>query len=176
MKLGCVLVILVVAGVADADFSDNQFVQTPRILSKLIAAAEAFGDPFKSEIRDDEGHPYAYYLKAASYVGNCHARFGQVHVATFFFIRSGWKDGGPTPPAHGHSFIVFFDGSLGVRSYWRVDMPIETRRLRFEGSALLLDEEPVFDYAHPQGPPMQGLIDGQPHVIIDGKPQRIPVW
>ena len=171
-----VLALLVIAAAAHGEYSDNQFVSSPRILPRLIAAAEKYGDPFRPEIRDDGGKPYAYYLKEATYVGNCHAPFGQVHVASFWFIRSGVKDGGPTPPAHGHAFVAFFDGTLRLRRYWPVDSPIQGWRLRFEGSALLLDEKPIFDFARGERQEGIGVIDGKPNLIVDGKPQLIPTW
>jgi hypothetical protein len=98
-----------------------------------------------------------------------------VHVATFFFIRSGPQGGGATPPAHGHSFVGFFDQSLRMRVYWRVDMPIEGWRLRFEGTTLLLDDRPIFDYARRQED-KELLIDGKRYVLAEGKPQPIPTW
>jgi hypothetical protein len=170
-----VLALLVIATAARGEYSDNQFVSSPDLLPRLIAAAEKYGDPFKPGIRDHEGRPYAYYLKEATYVGNCHAPFGQVHVVSFFFIRSGMKDGGPTPPSHGHSFVAFFDGTLRLRRYWPVDLPIQGR-LRFEGSTLLLDEKAIFDFARGEKQEGVGVIDGQPHLVVDGKPQIVPTW
>jgi hypothetical protein len=172
MRIARVLPILLIATAAPGAFSDDQFVSAPHILSQLISAAEQQGDPFKPAVRHDEGETYAYYLKEARYVGNCRAPFGTVHVATFYFIRSGSKDGGATPPAHGHSFVAFFDGTPRLRRFWSVDLPIEGFwRLRFEGSLLLMDEQAVFDFAHAKIP-----VDGPQEVIFDGKPQPMPTW
>lgn len=161
------LAMLVLTTGARAEFSDDQYVSSPRILSQLIAAAEAHGQPFRSETRDEDGHRHAYYLREARYVGSCDARFGRVHVASFFFVRSGWKGGGATPPSQGQSFVAFFDASPRLRAYWRVDEPTEGSRLRFDGTRLLLDEQPIFDFAREQG---------AGEILVDGKTQPAPVW
>jgi hypothetical protein len=172
MRIARVLPMLFIATAARGAFSDNQFISTPHILLQLITAAEQHGDPFKPAVRHDGIETYAYYLKEVRYVGNCRAPFGPVHVATFFFIRSGLKDGGETPPAHGHSFVAFFDGTPRLRRYWSVDLPIEGLwRMRFEGSVLLMDEQPVFDFAHTKIP-----VDGSHEIIFDGKQQPMPIW
>jgi hypothetical protein len=158
---------LLVASVAEPPFSDNQFVDSPRILPQLIAAAEAYGQPFEPGAHDDDGHRYVYYLRSATYVGNCVAAFGRVHVASFFFIRSAPKDARGTPSAHGHSFVAFFDASPRLRGYWNVDLPIEGRRLSFEGTVLSLDGERLFDCAR---------LPNERNIVVDGKVQRIPAW
>ncbi len=167
-QVPAVLPLLLIATAARGGFSDNQFVAAPHMLSQLIRTAEQYGDPFKPAIRDDGGRAYAYYLKEARYVGQCQAPFGTVHVATFVFIRSGWKDGGQVPPAHGQAFVAFFDGSLRLRRFWRVDLPIEGFwGMRFDGSVLLMDERRVFDFAQ---------VDGPHEAIFDGQLQPRPTW
>lgn len=171
MRMAQGLPILLVATAALGAFSDNQFTSKLHILSQLISVAEQHGDPFKPAVRNDGGRAYAYYLKDAHYVGSCQAPFGTVHVATFLFIRTGWKDGGETPPAHGHTFVAFFDGTPRLRRFWRVDLPIEGFwSMRFEGPRLLMDDRLVFDFA-------QTIPADRPHeVIFDGHLQPMPIW
>jgi hypothetical protein len=162
----CLVAVLAVATIARADFSVDRFPDSPRILPELIAAAERYGDPFAPGLRRDDDREFAYYLRDASYVGSCKAPFDRVHLASFLFVRSGYRSS-PTPPASGQSFLVFFDGSRRVRGFWRIDEYLDAGRLHFEGTALLLDDGRVFDYAH--------LPDSRT-VLLDGKPQTVPTW
>jgi len=144
---------------AYADFSDDHVPDRPDILAKLIASAQASGEPLASSTSESG----AYYLQNAEYIGSCDASFGRVHVAQLFYIRSAAK--GTKLPSRGQSYIVFFDAALQVRSHWYLDMP--RSGFVFEGTKFLLGQKELFDFANPPK---------RPSVIVDGKSQTIPIW
>jgi len=145
---------------AYADFSDDQYPQRPDILPRLIAAAEAHGSPFTSATKEN----YVYYLRNAEYIGSCEAPFGRVHAAQFFYIRSGHK-GSQTPPARGHTFVLFFDRDFHLRGYWDLDLPLVG--LAFEGTKFLYGKEVIMDFAPP---PRMGTVG------LDGNVYSAPTW
>lgn len=154
--LACVLVRVTAA---HGEFSTDQYPQRPDILERLIAAAEASGDPLAPGVRKDT----TYYLRRAEYVGSCEAPFGRVHVAQFFYTRSARQ--GSTAPARGHGYVLFFDASLRLRGRWDLDQPLSG--LAVDGTRLRLGQRTVVDFARPPD---------RDSVIVDGKPQAVPRW
>ncbi len=124
---------------AHADFSDDGVPVVPDVLTRIIAGAEASGEPLHSNVT--EGEADVYYLRSAEYVGECIAPFGTVHIAQLFYIRSGVR-GQQTPPPRGHTFLVFYDADFRVRGYWRDP----GGPFRVEGSKLIEGEKVLFDY------------------------------
>jgi hypothetical protein len=153
------LLLFVLASAARAEFSDDQFPQQPDILARLIASAQASGGSLASSASENT----AYYLRRAEYIGSCEAPFGRVHAVEFFFTRSTAK--GSKSPVRGHTFVLFFDVSLKLRTRWDLDMPLPG--LAFEHTKLLLGEDTLFDFARP---PASGAV------IVGGKPQEVPRW
>lgn len=129
----------------------------PTALARMIVAAEAYGDPLAP--RTDRGYTYA--LRSAEFVGRCRAVFGTVQVARFFYVRSGDRD--ENPPPHGHSFVLFFDGSYRLRTYWELDAPLDG--LCLDRTILRCGEEALFDFVNP--PPLDTIL-------VAGKPQSAP--
>lgn len=131
---------LLVSALAAGGAADEPAPGTPDVLRRIIAATEASGEPLRSESRPDE--PSTYYLRSAEYLGACAAPFGTVHLAKLFFIRSG-NPGQATPPARGHTFLVFLDANFRVRGFWRdAEGDFHPR-----GSMLFDGDKLVFDYA-----------------------------
>jgi hypothetical protein len=154
-----ILGLLFSASVTMADFADDQYVEHPDVLTRIIAAAEKNDSQFHSST---DGH-ISYYLRRAEYIGPCAAPFGTVHVARLFYIRSAPK--GSKSPARGHTFIVFLDGEFAIRSHWTVDYDLG--RLSVKGSKLSLDGKELFDYAH---------LPASGYVAVDGAIQLTPQW
>ncbi len=161
---------LALLSIARADFSDDRVPASPDILSCVIAAADRHGDPLRSH-----GDALsAYYLCSARYVGECRASFGIVHLAVLGFTRSAER--GSRHPARGHSFVVFLDESLAVRSFWRTDFDDAALSLR-DGSKIYYGGQPTFDYANLPKPTKLPNEDSEsPHVVIDGQLFVIPTW
>lgn len=159
-----IILLLGIATVAHADFSNDGVPVAPDILARIIAGAERSGEPLKSKAT--KGEFTVYYLRKAEYVGECDTPFGTVHIAQLFFIRSGVR-GQQTPPPRGHTFLVFYDSEFRVRGYWRD--PGDPYRI--DGSKLLLGDEVLFDYA--KLPKHINEVHGTwPHPPIWEHPQR----
>jgi hypothetical protein len=155
---------------ARADFSDDQVPTTPDILSRVIAAADRSGNP----LRSSGDARSAYYLRTARYVGECRASFGTVHLAALEFTRSTGR--GSNNPARGHSFLVFLDESLAVRSHWRADFDCSALSVR-EGSKVYYGDNVAFDYANlPKPTKLPDEDSPSSHVVIDGQLFAIPSW
>jgi hypothetical protein len=157
MKIALLFLLLLTS--AHAEFSDDQFPQSPGILSRIIAAAQAYGDPLSSRSEDK----MAYYLRSAEYIGSCEAPFGRVHAARLFYIHSAPQS--TKLPARGHTYIVFLDASLHVRGNWEVDAG--SGHFSFKGTKFCLDNTVLFDYAH---------LPERAGVVMDGQPVSIPRW
>ena len=136
------LLFLTLVAVARADFSDDQLPTTPDILARIISGAERSGSPLRSKAT--KGEPDVYYLRSAEYIGECAAPFGSVHIARLFFIRSGVR-GQATPPARGHTFLVFYDAQFRVRGLWR---DADQGHFSIRGTKLFDGDNELFDYAH----------------------------
>jgi hypothetical protein len=154
-----ILALLISASVSWAEFSEDQYAEPPDVLSRITAATEREGSQFRSS---SDGH-ISYYLRRAEYIGSCEAPFGTVHIARLFYIRSAPK--GSKSPARGHTFIVFLDREFAIRSHWTVDHTLG--QLSVSGSKLSLDNEELFDYAHP---PASGRLS------VGGAVQPLPQW
>lgn len=161
---------LALLSIVRADFSDDRVPASPDILSLIIAAADRYGDPLQSH-GDTRS---VYYLCAARYIGECRASFGTVHLAVLNFTRSAERDS--KQPARGHSFLVFLDESLALRSFWRTGFDDSALSVR-DGSKVFFGDTAVFDYA---GLPKATKVtdDDSPsrHVVIDGQVYSIPTW
>ena len=72
-----ILVLLILVTASMAGFSDDQYVEQPDVLTRIMAAAEQDGSQFRSST---DGRS-AYYLRSAEYIGPCKAPFGPVHIA-----------------------------------------------------------------------------------------------
>jgi hypothetical protein len=164
------ILFLAFLSIARADFSDDRVPASPDILSRIIAAADRHGDPLHSH-GDARS---AYYLCTAQYVGECRASFGTVHLAALGFTRSAER--GSKHPARGHSFLVFLDESLAIRSFWRTDFDCSALSVR-DGSKIYFGDQVAFDYANLPKPtklPDEDLASS--HVVIDGQLFSIPTW
>ena len=143
-----------------ADFSDDQFPQRADILPRIITAAKERGYPLASYHRAHE----AYYLRSSEYVGALEAPFGTVHVArlVFTWARKRRRDDGL--PAN-LAFLLFLDRDLDIRVRWNI--PTTLGRLSTNGTKLMLEAAPLFDYAHfnPSDP-----------IRIETGVQVIPQW
>lgn len=136
-----ILLLLLCATTAHADFSADAVPIAPDILTRLIAGAECSGHPLQSHV--NEGESTVYFLRRAEYIGECPAPFGTVHIARLFYIRSGTR-AHPAPPPRGHSFVVFYDSKFRVRGHWRDP----GGPYRISGTKLLEGDREIFDYAH----------------------------
>ncbi len=158
-----------------ADFSSDAYPTSVSILPELISAAERSERDFLTPHVDvNNGHPMAYYVRSASYIGQCQAPFGLVHILAINYIRSASKDSRNLP--RGHPFVLFFDKSLKLQSSWRVNFDSSDLSLR-EGNKLYFGDELVFDYAVlPKPSKLPGEADAEPHAFIDGEVFTIPTW
>jgi len=156
------LLLLLSASVAYADFADDGVPQLPDILMRLIEGAEKGNNPLSSYSSKDNS--YAYYLRNAEYIGYCKAPFGGVHIARPFFIRSGVR-GQKTPPPRGHTFIVFYDDNFTSRARWEVDHDLKV--LSTSQSAVLYEGRLLFDFASP--PKIRSIA-------LEGNIHEIPKW
>ena len=164
--------------IARADSAIEAYPPSPHLLGQLIAAAERFGEPLKSQTYVQNRREYTYFLQGVSYLGSIKAPFGLVHLAEFDYVRSnarGEKRFGSSRP---HEFLVFFDQDFKARGCWRIDDIAEKFSVGDEadGTKVFLGKEVVFDYAHL--PPVKPGEDDQEHpsVEIDGRLAKIPVW
>ena len=116
----------------------------------------------------------AYYVRSASYIGQCEAAFGTVHILAIHYTRSAPKDS--RNPPRGHSFVLFFDHALKLRASWRVDFDTSALSLR-DGSKLFFGDTAAFDYAHlPKPTKLPDEDVPSSRVIIDGQLFAIPTW
>ena len=171
MRTLALLTLCVALSARAAEWSDNEFPQTPLILSRLIEGAEA-NPQLHSEVFFNDGQRSALYLAGARYIGCCDAPFGRVHVALLFYIRSGGQD--TKQMARGRTHLVFYDKEFKARRIWEVDMPDE--KFFFEKKALHYkpdegEDRILFDYDHlPKDPTkVQIMIDSRSYF-------GIPIW
>lgn len=157
MKL-ILLVLILLPSVGKADFADKGYVEDSDIVLHIIRAAKNYGDPLSSLLTDG----FSYYLRRVEYVGPCRAPFGTIDVARLFFIRSAPKDS--IQPARGHTFVVFLDKTLTVRSFWTVSHTLG--QLSVSDTKLLLDNKILIDYS----------LDAKKRLSVDGDVQKVPRW
>lgn len=169
------LLFFLLSAFARADFSWDAFPQSVDILSRLVSAAEhSKTDYLTPHIDPNDGRPMAYYVRSASYIGECRAAFGAVHLLAIHYTRSAPKDS--RNPPRGHSFVLFFDHTFTLRSSWRVDFDTSHLSLR-DGSKVFFGDTMSFDYTDlPK--PFQAPDENEAgsHVVIDGQSFIIPTW
>lgn len=177
------LAVAVIILTAKSGEAGDRYVDSPRILSQLLAAAQASGGELEAKRSEIDGDTYVYYPTMAQYLGTCDAPFGKVHVAKLTYIRSG-PENRDLPPAHAQRFVAFFDASPQLRGLWRVDFD-EELQLRCSGTKLTfhvlsepkqLQEKTLIDYADPAGTKGVEKSDGRLQVVVDGKLQPVITW
>jgi hypothetical protein len=170
-----VLVLLLLGLCARADFSWDAFPQSLDILTRLVSAAEQSKESYLTPSIDrNDGRSLAYYVRGASYVGQCRVGFGVIHLLAINYTRSAPK--GSHDPPGGHSFVLFFDESLKLRASWRVDFHLSALSIR-DGNRLFLGDTFLFDYDNPPKPTKLPEEDyPRSHITIDGQLFVIPTW
>jgi hypothetical protein len=150
------VVYLALAAVARSDFSMDQVPVAPDILSRIIAAADRYGDPLQSKADADS----IYYLRSLRYIGECSGHTGPLHIAQLQFTRSA-KRGSKNPP-RGHQFVVFLDRDFHICTIWR---SAATGTFSVRGTALTVDGASLLDFSQ---------LPAKDSIVVDGEVQPIP--